>query len=66
MNLHICIGAKLLSEQYSTVLIIVDAVEDMPVLAVARVGKYYRTTIPREVYRLLELLVILTLRPRLS
>ncbi|RLG75940.1 MAG: hypothetical protein DRO12_04925 [Thermoprotei archaeon] len=27
----------------------------MPILAVTRVGRYYRTTIPREVRKLLEL-----------
>ena len=29
------------------------AVELMPVLAVTRIGKYYRTTVPREVRKLL-------------
>ena len=29
--------------------------ELMPVLAVTRIGKFYRTTIPREVRKLLEL-----------
>ena len=32
---------------------IVGVVEFMPVLAVTRVGRYYRTTIPREVRKLL-------------
>lgn len=27
----------------------------MPVLAVTRIGKYYRTTVPREVRKLLEI-----------
>jgi len=27
----------------------------MPVLAVTRIGKYYRTTVPREVRKILEL-----------
>lgn len=31
------------------------AVEFMPVLAVTRIGRYYRTTIPREVRKLLGL-----------
>jgi AbrB family looped-hinge helix DNA binding protein len=31
----------------------VGVVEFMPVLAVTRVGRYYRTTIPREVRKLL-------------
>lgn len=31
------------------------AVELMPVLAVTRIGKYYRTTVPREVRKILEL-----------
>jgi len=31
----------------------VGAVELMPVLAVTRIGKYYRTTVPREVRKLL-------------
>ena len=31
------------------------AVELMPVLAVTRIGKYYRTTAPREVRKILEL-----------
>ena len=31
------------------------AVELMPVLATTRIGKYYRTTVPREVRRILEL-----------
>ena len=30
-------------------------VEFMPVLAVTRIGKYYRTTVPREVRKILEL-----------
>lgn len=30
-------------------------VEFMPVMAQTRIGRYYRTTIPREVRRLLEL-----------
>ena len=34
---------------------IVGAVEFMPVLAVTRIGKYYRTTVPREVRKILEL-----------
>jgi AbrB family looped-hinge helix DNA binding protein len=29
--------------------------ESMPVLAVTRVGRYYRTTIPREVRKLLDI-----------
>lgn len=29
------------------------AIEFMPILATTRVGKYYRTTVPREVRRLL-------------
>ena len=33
----------------------VGAVELMPVLAVTRVGRYYRTTVPREVRKILEL-----------
>lgn len=32
---------------------IVGVVEFMPVLAVTRIGKYYRTTVPREVRKLL-------------
>lgn len=32
---------------------IVDGIEIMPVLATTRVGRYYRTTIPREVRKLL-------------
>jgi len=31
------------------------AVEFMPVLAITRIGKYYRTTVPREVRKILEL-----------
>jgi len=31
----------------------VGAVELMPVLAVTHIGKYYRTTVPREVRKLL-------------
>lgn len=31
------------------------AIEPMPVLAVTKVGKYYRTTIPREVRKLLSI-----------
>jgi len=31
------------------------AVEYMPVLAVTRIGKYYRTTVPREVRKLLNI-----------
>lgn len=31
------------------------AIERMPVLAVTKVGKYYRTTIPREVRKLLNI-----------
>lgn len=31
------------------------AVEFMPVLAVTRIGRYYRTTVPREVRKILEL-----------
>lgn len=31
------------------------ATENMPVLAVTKVGKYYRTTIPREVRKLLNI-----------
>ena len=34
---------------------IVGAIEVMPTLAVTRVGKYYRTTIPREVRKILEI-----------
>lgn len=34
---------------------VVGVVEFMPVIARTRVGKYYRTTVPREVRRLLEL-----------
>ena len=34
---------------------IVGVVEFMPVLAVTRIGKYYRTTVPREVRKILEL-----------
>lgn len=34
---------------------IVGAIEIMPVLAVTRIGKYYRTTVPREVRKILEL-----------
>jgi len=30
-------------------------VEFMPILATTRIGKYYRTTVPREVRRILEL-----------
>jgi len=33
----------------------VGAIERMPVLAVTKVGKYYRTTIPREVRKLLNI-----------
>jgi SpoVT / AbrB like domain. len=33
----------------------VGAVEFMPVLAVTRIGRYYRTTVPREVRKILEL-----------
>jgi len=33
----------------------VGAVEFMPVMARTRVGRYYRTTVPREVRKLLEL-----------
>jgi len=33
----------------------VGAVELMPVLAVTRIGKYHRTTVPREVRKILEL-----------
>jgi len=32
---------------------IVGAIEFMPVLAITRIGRYYRTTIPREVRKLL-------------
>jgi hypothetical protein len=35
--------------------LIVGAVESMPVLAVTRIGRYYRTTVPREVRKLLGL-----------
>ena len=31
------------------------ALEGMPVLAVTRIGRYHRTTIPREVRKLLEI-----------
>jgi len=31
------------------------AIESMPVLAVTRVGRYYRTTIPREVRKFLSI-----------
>lgn len=31
------------------------AIEFMPILATTRVGKYYRTTVPREVRKILEL-----------
>jgi len=31
------------------------AIEFMPVLAITRVGKYYRTTVPREVRKLLDI-----------
>ena len=31
------------------------AIELMPVLAVTRLGRYYRTTVPREVRKILEL-----------
>ncbi len=31
------------------------AIEFMPVLAVTHVGKYYRTTVPREVRKLLDI-----------
>jgi len=34
---------------------VAGAVELMPVLATTRIGKYYRTTVPREVRRILEL-----------
>jgi len=34
---------------------IVGAKEFMPVLAVTRLGRYYRTTVPREVRKILEL-----------
>jgi len=33
----------------------VGAIEVMPVLSVTRVGRYYRTTIPREVRKLLDI-----------
>jgi len=33
----------------------VGAIEEMPVLAITRIGKYFRTTVPREVRRILEL-----------
>jgi len=33
----------------------VGAVEFMPVMARTRIGRYYRTTVPREVRKLLEL-----------
>lgn len=32
-----------------------DAAEFMPMLAITRIGKYYRTTVPREVRKILEL-----------
>ncbi len=34
---------------------IAGAIELMPVLAITKVGKYYRTTIPREVRKLLNI-----------
>jgi len=34
---------------------IVGAIEHMPVLAITKVGRYYRTTIPREVKKLLNI-----------
>ncbi|MEM4592170.1 MAG: AbrB/MazE/SpoVT family DNA-binding domain-containing protein [Sulfolobales archaeon] len=34
---------------------VVGAIEFMPVMARTRIGRYYRTTIPREVRKLLEL-----------
>jgi len=34
---------------------IMGVVEFMPILATTRIGKYYRTTVPREVRRILEL-----------
>jgi len=34
---------------------IVGAIEHMPVLAITKVGRYYRTTIPREVRKLLNI-----------
>lgn len=34
---------------------IIGAIVTMPVLAVTRIGKYYRTTVPREVRKILEL-----------
>lgn len=34
---------------------VVGAIELMPVMARTRIGRYYRTTIPREVRKLLEL-----------
>jgi len=33
----------------------VGAVELVPLLAVTRIGKHYRTTVPREVRKILEL-----------
>ena len=35
--------------------LIAGVIESMPTLAVTRVGKYYRTTIPREVRKILEI-----------
>lgn len=34
---------------------IVGDIEDMPVLAITRVGRFYRTTVPREVRKLLSI-----------
>jgi len=34
---------------------IVGAIGDMPVLATTRIGRYFRTTVPREVRKILEL-----------
>jgi len=33
----------------------VGAIEYMPVLAITRIGRYYRTTVPREVRKLLNI-----------
>lgn len=34
---------------------IVGAIASMPVLAITRIGRYYRTTVPREVRKLLNI-----------
>lgn len=38
-----------------TAILIMGAIESMPILAVTKIGRYYRTTIPREVRKLLGL-----------